>query len=359
MQLNSHGGSLTTHKSRTTAIPPKRTANKGWTKHAALRNRGFLFSVVSQKLDGVGFSITLTVKECESPHEWARWKKNFIQTLSDRYDLTRYHMVTEWQRRGAPHLHMAAWFGADTARGFLDREGEEPSVLLGPTEREIWEKAIPQPIHLIKLWRKISALGSPSVLAQDIKEIPDGDALHWLRYLAKHGSRGVSNYQRHAENIPKRWRGETGRVWGKGGKWPIMDPLQVEGISQENKFRLRRLYCSYLRSCSPTHRIKEENKKHVSKYWRDYRKCNERVKSRMRGLSSFIDLEQQFRIIKFVEPEATIFNPVTGEYYETVEELPIDRKSDWKVPQFSPYEHDDWNIIFGHGLNLPSAKPNV
>lgn len=286
MRITTSGSNITSHKSRNSAVPPKREKCKGWTKHAAIRNRNFLYQVIPQALDGAGYAVTLTVHSCDTPKEWAKWRKNFIDCLR-RMGLVRFHCVTEWQKRGAPHLHLAVWF---TTR----------------QEGECWRR-----LAIIDHWLRIAADGKPSSLAQDVK--PIASSLHWLRYLAKHGVRGVNNYQRHWSNIPTAWQGETGRVWLKGGEWPILPFFRVEGLTQPQKFQIRRLFCRYLAS-NPTHlNIRPEHRRGTSSHWRRFLKCNDPALARFRSPTSFVPLKTTVKLVLSVNPDVEFYDEDTGE----------------------------------------------
>jgi hypothetical protein len=69
---------------------------------------------------------------------------------------------------------------------------------------------------------------------------PITDAVGWLQYLAKHAARGVSHYQRAAENIPPGWQQSTGRVWGHVGEWPLTPPGDIH-LTDAEYFALRRM----------------------------------------------------------------------------------------------------------------------
>ena len=244
--------------------------------------------------------------------------------------MTRYHLVTEWQRRGMPHLHMAVWFHG------LDRSshGSLQAVLggSGPNGSIIEGVDIPLGTDLINLWLKIASEGSPSRVSQDVKPITSEDAGHWLQYLAKHAVRGVSNYQRHSSNIPKEWKGATGRVWRKGGDWPIENRVEVHGLSKKEQYQYRRIFCRYLSSLPSSMRIKSSDRRKVSRYWKNWRRCTDVTRSHLRAPSSFISIETQVKIIKSVNPAAFFVDEVTGEIFNSVEEMPINRTATWTPP---------------------------
>ena len=295
MRITTSGSNITSHNSRNSAPPPVRTKNKGWTKHAAIRNRNFLYQVIPEALDGVGYALTLTVHSCDTPTEWSRWRANFIKSLR-RLGLVRFHCVTEWQRRGVPHLHCAVWLQPGRTAEMRDRR------------------------RIIDAWLRVAADGQPSELAQDVK--PMKDCFHWLRYLAKHGVRGVNNYQRHWSNVPKKWQGETGRVWLKGGDWPLMPFFKVEGLTQEQKHQMRRLFCRYLAS-NPAHlNIRYEHKIGTRKHWQRFLKCSDMKVSRFKSPTSFIPLKVTVKLVLSVNPDVDFYDEDTGELIDITDYEP-------------------------------------
>ncbi|MEZ0580467.1 hypothetical protein [Nocardioides sp. MH1] len=92
----------------------------------------------------------------------------------------------------------------------------------------------------VATWLRLAAAYGAASISQDARAItgPEG----WLKYLSKHASRGVAHYQRQGK--PAGWE-STGRLWGKGGDWPIGEPLKVtlEGLAFH---RWRRLVRSYV-----------------------------------------------------------------------------------------------------------------
>lgn len=193
------------HKRTTT----KRKKTKGWTPSATNRNKKFLQSINTNELTGHGIAITLTLKECPAtPELWHKARKAFMMRLT-RKGMTRYHWVTEWQRRGHPHLHMSAYF---------DHE---------PTPKQLQQ--------MKKDWCEVAKEFKPLQKSQNIVPITSIDG--WLEYSAKHGARGMNHYQRTGK--PKAWEENTGRVWGYGGEWPRVEQDTV--IYTDQFYKMRRL----------------------------------------------------------------------------------------------------------------------
>ena len=214
--------------------PPLRLPNKGWTKHAAMRNNRFLYSVPLDSLTGQGWSCTLTIgddfDDCPSPVTFHIWIKELIRALERTGRLLRYHWVIEWQQRGVPHLHAVVY---ESGISCCQHDGGDTGF------GQLIESA----------WLKYTApITGASSFGQDVKPIKD--SLGWLKYLAKHGSRSISNYQRNPESVPISWANSTGRMWGKAGDWNEQEPLEVVEMSTAERFAHRRIAVKYLAACN-------------------------------------------------------------------------------------------------------------
>lgn len=186
----------------------------GWSESSTRSNRLFLYSVDETQLTGDGYALSLTVRDIPSSHaDWHQLRKAFSKRL-DRLGLIRMHWLTEWQRRGAPHLHAAVWFP------FSDRS-YLPAIL------RAW----------LDLARPFGALSR----SQNV--VPIHEAIGWFQYLSKHAVRGLRHYQRSAESIPVGWQ-KTGRMWGRWGSWPLKDRVRVS-VSMPGYHRFRRLVRSW------------------------------------------------------------------------------------------------------------------
>lgn len=192
----------------TMGIPPgrndhqraKRRPVEGWTDATTRRNTRFLYSVDERKLSGPALALSLTIRDC--PPDAADWKavrEAFFQRLR-RIGLVRAHWLTEWQRRGVPHMHAAVWFSDEALAA--DR-------FLIQTVRDHWCEA--------------AAAYTASPRGQHI--MPISDAVGWFQYLSKHAVRGLSHYQRSPDGIPTGWQ-KTGRMWGHLGEWPLIEPTR-------------------------------------------------------------------------------------------------------------------------------------
>ena len=199
--------------------PPERTECQGWSAGATRRNRQWLYSVNARKLTGIPIAITLTVKECPPTHdEWKRLREALFVRLR-RKGLLRLHWVTEWTRRGLPHLHAAAYFDAHDDADTIERL-----------------------THQIRTdWLELTAHLGTKYRAQHVMHIYEASG--WFQYVAKHASRGVKHYQRQQGALPPGWK-RTGRVWGHLGDWPTVEATLV--IDEAGGFRLRRMIRGWL-----------------------------------------------------------------------------------------------------------------
>jgi len=179
--------------------PGERGEVQGWSAAAVRRNLQFLYSVDETKLPGMGYALTLTVRDCPSSgQEWTRFRDCWIKRQR-REGLQLLHWVTEWQARGAPHLHCAAW----------------------------WSGSDDQHLRAIHDWLELTA-ANLLVAIKGQHVTPIYDPLGWSQYVSKHAARGHRHYQRQAVHIPEAWRGQsTGRLWGHLGSWPLRSPAKL------------------------------------------------------------------------------------------------------------------------------------
>ena len=193
--------------------PPKRGKVKGWTQATVRRLVRWFHSVDGDQVDGRGFALSLTVRDCpESPADWARVRRAFLKRIQ-RLGLVRGQWLTEFQRRGVPHLHLALYFPRELAIA--------PEVLAA-------------------LWVEVAAEFGAGLGGQSVQEITG--LVGWLQYQGKHSSRGVKHYQR--ATFPEAWREGTGRLWGVVGEWPTRE--EVIEVSAADYHRFRRLLRGWL-----------------------------------------------------------------------------------------------------------------
>jgi hypothetical protein len=197
--------------------------------------------------------------------------------------MVRLHWVTEWQRRGVPHLHGAIWF---------------------PGKR--YDLATP-----IDAWLAVAAPYGAQAKGQHAKMI-DGP-VGWFQYVSKHAARGVKHYQRSIFNIPEGWQAKTGRIWGHCGPWPLAEPRRfgLQGKDGDGGwYRLRRMVRGWRRAESraagDVWRIKSS---------RTMLKSSEPELSRLRGFSEWMpcDLVQLRMIAGVAELGHSVCDRDTGE----------------------------------------------
>lgn len=253
-------------------VPPMKNSHariprgdvQGWSTGACRRNTQFLMTVREDRLTGAGVAATLTLKDCPpSADAWHKlrraWEKRMV-----RAGAIRFHWVTEWQRRGVPHLHVAIWFP--------DR----------------YDLATP-----IDAWLAVAAPYGAGRRAQHATII-DG-VVGWFQYVSKHAARGVRHYQRSTENVPQGWKSKTGRVWGKVGDWPVQEGMRINLQDQHGDggwFAYRRLARSWrvadARASGEAYRIRSA---------RTMLKCNDVPTSRVRGVMEWMSMEVQLALI--------------------------------------------------------------
>ena len=89
----------------------KRGRVDGWSADAVRRHTAWLRSIDTDQLTGFGYALTLTMGECPpSSAEMHAVRRKYLMRL-ERLGAVRTHWVCEWQRRGVPHFHLAAYFG--------------------------------------------------------------------------------------------------------------------------------------------------------------------------------------------------------------------------------------------------------
>ena len=230
MKLYEHATVVSIVAGNPDAKPPEKTEVKGWSISSARSNREFLFSVDAANLSaysGWSFTLTLGKQSLPSPSQFHRLIDNLKRYLKDN-GASFGHWLIEWQRRGVPHLH-GVYFASAGVR-------------------------CDQRDFVIAWWLRHPLIRSTGaqIFGQDMKLI--FNAVGWLGYLDKHGSRGIQNYQRSPDNIPAAWQGSTGRMWGRFGRWPLHEAREINFEAQSYaqlaamKRQLMRWMCNYLAS---------------------------------------------------------------------------------------------------------------
>lgn len=262
------------HHGLTAGVPPavnsharaKRGTVGGWSNASTRSNTRFLYAVEEQHLTGQGFALSLTLGDCPPSHEdWRQLRERFFQRLRDM-GLVRAHWLTEWQRRGCPHLHAAVW---------LPRVGD------------VWQ-VVRLGDRIIAAWLAVSSVYRAGKGGQHVE--PINDSIGWFKYLSKHAVRGIRHYQRSPESIPKGWR-RTGRMWGYLGKWPLRESMRLEMSSQAFHV-FRRLVRAWrkadARASGDRRRIRAA---------RTMLSCSDARLSAVRGVSEWLELDTQLGLI--------------------------------------------------------------
>jgi hypothetical protein len=173
--------------------PPPKSDICGWSKNSTRSLIRWLYTVDAAKVDGTLASFSVTLRSSPpTPNDWKRINQRFFRLLSSK-GIASIFWLTEWQRRGVPHLHGIV---------VLPRQDLLPVVTAS--------------------WLSSASQFEPQRHCQDAKLIYDSQG--WCEYLAKHSARGVANIQRHSSRIPPEWKGRTGRMWGHRGHWPTAPP---------------------------------------------------------------------------------------------------------------------------------------
>jgi len=235
---------------------------EGWSLSSTRSNTKFLRSVTETALTGHSLAITLTLRTCPESHDdWHRLRTTFTKRLA-RMGMVRLHWLTEWQRRGVPHLHAAVWF-------------ETPV----------------DPFKIIYAWLTCAIQYEPNSRSQNV--VPITDSVGWFKYLAKHAVRGAGHYQRSKENIPEGWQ-KTGRMWGKSGDWPVSEPIKIE-LNNDGFHAFRRIVRGWRIAQAKSDHTKARNSR--IRYARGLLTCHDKNLSAVRGVSEWIDLNTQEHIL--------------------------------------------------------------
>jgi hypothetical protein len=182
----------------------KRGRIRGWSPQAAGRLRRWFYAVDGEALDGHGLAMTLSIRDLPpSAADWARTRNAFIERMR-RAGAVRLQWLTEWQRRGVPHLHGIVYM---PAAGLEEVVGGH--------------------------WLATAGEWGAGIRGQVVKPVTGLQG--WLQYQAKHSARGVRHYQR--ATVPDAWASGTGRLWGTSGAWPLREELVEVSFPAYWRFR--------------------------------------------------------------------------------------------------------------------------
>lgn len=266
--------------------PALRDECKGWSLRSSRGNTRFLYSVRSPELPCtvtgeplIGLSASLTLRRIPESHdEWKQLREALFFRLR-RKGLYRLHWLTEWQRRGAPHLHAAAWFHRSAAERVVAPYGV-PIDAFPALVKADW-------LELTTARYRAQADG------QDIK--PIFDEVGWLQYLSKHAARGAAHYQRALGSIPAGWE-KTGRMWGHIGEFPTSEPLGLD-LDDLGWFEFRRIVRGWRLSQS---RVSKEPRGRRIRSARHMLTCKDPMLSRVRGVSEWIPADLGLSMVEWI-----------------------------------------------------------
>jgi hypothetical protein len=184
----------------------------GWSHEAARRNERWLRSVhVSTFFGKTGLAVTLTTGEALDAKGWREARGRLLRTVKRCAGVRAYYWLTEFQDRGAPHLHLFLVVAGDVAAvGSL----------------------------IVRTWLRLVERTGALHRGQSVQVLDDG-GVAWLIYLGRHGARAVEHYQRARSD----WKG--GRMWGYGGQWVLNSEPVI--LCNRQWFAFRRLVLGYLR----------------------------------------------------------------------------------------------------------------
>jgi hypothetical protein len=244
---------------------------QGWTVASSRSNTRFLYSVREPDLTGFGLALSLTVRDCPATdRDWFRLRQAFLKRMW-RLGMVRCHWITEWQKRGVPHMHSAMWF-------------EDPGDGRGRHRLALF--VVGEWLELANTSGLFASQGGQHVA-------PITDEVGWLKYLAKHAARGAQHYQRAAEAIPEGWR-KTGRMWGHLGPWPCEEPLEVE-LDALGWYRFRRLHRSYRIA-----QARASKDRRSVRFARRMLRCPFREVAHLRGISGWVPQAVSLRMLEVV-----------------------------------------------------------
>ena len=209
----------------------------GWSRSAAKRNLEFLQTVVYPDLSGLGYAVTLTVRDCPpTAADFQKLRTTWLRRVErlKGYHLLRTHWVIEFTKRGVPHIHTVLYFADHTPPGaeLYPRGYYSAGRTISETDYSAGLRC-----DIVRAWLQVAGKYGADTPGQHI--VPVSDARGWLDYLAKHSVRGVYHYQRARDSLPATWQ-KTGRLWGYTGDWPTVAPLVVD-TDDPAGFKLRRV----------------------------------------------------------------------------------------------------------------------
>lgn len=289
VKVYANGISLSTQPdNRDNVKPPIRTSCAGWSKHAAKRNRDFLYSVDNHALakNYYGVAFTLTVKDIpETPEIWAQVRNILFRRIHHRCPDALIHWVTEVTARARPHMHGALYVPWE----FIIEQSKRHSNDLTHIPIGHWIR-----YELHWAWCEVATSLGTNPYAQDIKVIEGTKG--WSQYLAKHNARTCGHYQR--KNFPKQWEEYgSGRVWGKRGDWPTKDSVSFD-LEPHQYWPLRRAMKRWRIAKARVEKNEKTRRKSIQAARKAFKHHDRRV-TEVRGVSEWMDADNSPTLINW------------------------------------------------------------
>jgi len=159
------------------------------------------------------------------------WRKRFQREYGEQ---ARYIWKLEFQRRGAPHIHL--WMAPPTSPG---RSGLTFSVWLSET----WAQVVDHPDAVQKVRHRLAGTGI------DVRNgLRACDPKRLAIYFTKHSSPNVNGNKEYQHVVPELWRQPghgPGRFWGVYG---LKKAVAVVEIAQDAYMAARRIVRRWSRS---------------------------------------------------------------------------------------------------------------
>lgn len=188
----------------------------GWTVEARRNFRDFMLSVVHEEMDYKdALVVTLTTRHAPVTSGEATKRLRAVLQRLRRGGLVRWLLIVEFNRQRVPHYH---------------------GIVFGVSQYDVW-----------RAWSGVQGDLGVRLAAQQIEYCDDEK--RWFGYLMSHLGKGglrSSEGQRSAAQAPLSWivDGSLGRMWRKGGDWPVMETSKVD-VHPVDLFRARRRMRQY------------------------------------------------------------------------------------------------------------------
>lgn len=262
----------------------------GWNKQTGSRFNRFLMSIDVEKIyqdGGQLYGFTLTIAQTPAtPEDWSSLRDRWLKRLSRRLPHSSVIWLTEFQRRGTPHLHGVIAALPGDAAAVDDLVGRD--------------------------WPELANVGAEKATRAVAQYVtPLHKASGWLQYMTKHLQRGSAHYQR--ATLPEGWE-KSGRIWGSSKGWPTSET--VYRLSNVGWFELRRLMHSY--AWAQTASLHLPDRVRARKYLAKRKRAGGRESSAFIGGSEWVPPEVQQRMIDWLISQGFyLVNEATGEIHNS------------------------------------------